>query len=85
MGNYESVQELIWRAIKHDRISVTVGPSCFTYGQDVVKFEFTMNGRRSAVNIDITRINEPMALDMMKRALRDLFMYPYNSIDVRGR
>lgn len=84
MEDYKSVQELIWKAIKHDRISVTVSPS-YSYEQDVVQFAFTMNDRRSVTNIDTVHINEEATLYELKRTLRDLFMYPYDSINVRVR
>lgn len=81
MREYKSAQELILKAALCDGVSTTIHPG--TYGDKPVEVVFSRKGICSSVSIDLMVEDERPILYSMKRALFNLFEYPYRDIVVK--
>ena len=83
MREYKSTQDLILKAALYDGVSTTIRPG--TYGDKPVEVVFSRKGVCSSVSIDLMVEDERSILYSMKRALYNLFEYPYKDIVVKEK
>ena len=83
MREFKSAQELILAAAFCDGVSTTIRPVDQTYRR-AIEVVFSKKDVHSSVVIDLTLEEERCVLYSMKRALYDLFEYPYRGITVKG-
>lgn len=84
MSDYKSVQDLIVKAAMYDKVSTTIKANELFGGRDVIEIIFQKGNRYSATNIDVypgVIDHEGMTLHACKKALRELFMAPYDEIE----
>lgn len=78
MKEFKSVQDLILKAALRDGVSTTIKPMGIV--PDAVEIVFSKGADSTAVAIDLTFIDEGMALHMLKGTLFRLFEEPYKNI-----
>ena len=83
MREYKSAQDLILKAALYDGVSTTIRPG--TYGDKPIEVVFSRKGVCSSVSIDLMFEDERSILYSMKRALLNLFEYPYKDIVVKEK
>lgn len=81
MIEYKSAQELILKAALCDGVSTTIRPSTQGY-RNAVEVVFAKGDARSSTVIDFVIKDERPVLYGLKRALFNLFEYPYRDIVV---
>lgn len=79
MTEYKSAQELILKAALCDGVSTTICPSTQGY-RNAVEVVFAKGDARSSIVIDLFFDDERPVLYGLKRALFNLFEYPYRDI-----
>ena len=83
MKDYKSIQDLIIKAAKHDKVTTIIRANELIGARDVIEIIFSKDDRHSATNLDlhnIENISEEMALYSCKKALRKLLWEPYEEI-----
>lgn len=88
MSEYKSIQELIVKAALLDGVTTTIRANELFGGRDVLEIIFSKGDRHSAMSIDLInnlRIPEEATLYNCQRALRDLFMAPYEEIVIEEK
>jgi hypothetical protein len=81
MNDYKSVQDLIVKAAIYDGISTTISADRIMGGLEVLKITFSKDNRHSTACIDMTHMNETVALDSCKFTLHNLMWAPYDEIE----
>lgn len=85
MNDYKSVQDLIIKAAKHDKVTTTIRCNELFGARDVIEIIFSKDDRHVATNLDlhnIENISEETALYSCKNALHKLLWEPYEEIEV---
>lgn len=85
MTDYKSVQDLIIKAAKHDKVSTTIRANELCGARDVIEIIFSKDDRHVATNLDLhnlENISEETALYSCKKALHKLLWEPYEEIEV---
>ena len=85
MTDYKSVQDLIIKAAKYDKVTTTIRYNELFGGRDVIEIIFSKDDRHVATNIDlhnIENISEETALYSCKNALHKLLWEPYEEIEI---
>ena len=83
MTDYKSVQDLIMKAAMYDGITTAIRPIELIGGCNAIELIFSKNDRRYSVYVDPFNIYpEDAVLHYCKKALRELFMAPYDEIKV---
>lgn len=85
MTDYKSIQDLIIKAAKHDKVTTTIRRNELLGAGDVIEIIFSKDGRRAATNLNlhnIENISEEAALYSCKKALHKLLWEPYEEIEI---
>lgn len=82
MTEYKSAQELILKAALCDGVSTTIRPSTLGY-RNAIEVVFAKGDAMSSTVIDLVLEDERPVLYGLKRALFNLFEYPYRDITVK--
>ena len=90
MSEYKTVQELILKAAMLDGVTTTIRANELFGGYDVLEIIFSKGDRHSSTRIDVhqiknSKIPEEATLYSCQRALRDLFMAPYEEIVIEEK
>lgn len=84
MSDYKSVQDLIVKAAMYDKVSTTISATELLGRGDVIRITFSKGDRYIDTHIDMypgVIDHEGMTLHACKKALRELFMAPYEEIE----